>query len=154
MRRVMRISTLLVVLLGVLALGLQPVSPAPALSTAHSIVGSWMIVPTGGARRVHLLTFTADGTVLWSSPRGDTSGGHGVWVRTGDRTVMETAVASRHNAGGDFIGTTKIRMQLTLNATFDEAVGSGKSDDFDPQGKLVQSANFTNHATRIKIESP
>jgi len=124
-----RIGALLVILLGVLALGLQAVSSAPAPSSARSIVGSWVIVPTGGPRRVHLLTFTADGAVLWSSPRGDTSSGHGVWVRTGDRTVTETAVAFRHNAGGDFIGTTKVRMKLTLNATFDEVAGSGRSDE-------------------------
>jgi len=148
------LMALIVIFFGVLALGLQPVSSAPAISHAQSIVGSWVIVPTGGPRRVHLLTFTADGAVVWSSPRGDTSGGHGEWVRTGDRTVTETAVASRHNAGGDFIGTTKVRMKLTLDATFDEVAGSGRSDDFDAQGNLVQSVKFTNHGTRIKVESP
>jgi len=131
-----------------------------APSPAHSIVGSWAIVPTtripgraGG--EPELITFTSDGTILWSNPLGSTSAGHGVWTRTGDRTSSGTFIVLRRNAAGDFIGTSKIRANWTLNATYDAFIGSGKVDRFDAQGKVVKSFDFAEgHGTRIKVESP
>lgn len=152
-----RISALLAILFGVLALGLQPVSSAPALSTVRSIVGSWVVVPGGQALTVgrpSLYTFTSDGTFLWSGPLGSMGGGHGAWVSTGDRAVTATFIHTWHNAGGDFIQTTKVRLKLTLNATYDAFTGSGKADFFDAHGMPARSLNVTVQGTRIKVESP
>lgn len=129
-----------------------------APSSAPSVVGSWVFVPTGAPGRAagtpSLVTFTSDGNVLWSGPSGSSSGGHGGWTRTGDHTVTETFVFSRHNGDGVFVGTQKVRLNLSLSATYDEITGSGKTDIFDAQGVVTQSAEITTHATRIKVESP
>jgi hypothetical protein len=128
-----------------------------APSSPHSVVGSWIFIPTGPPGRApgtpSLVTFTSDGNVVWAGPSGSSSGGHGGWIGTGDRTVTETFVFSRHPAG-EFIGTQKVRLKLTLNATFDEINGAGKTDLFDAAGAVVQSADITTHATRINVESP
>ena len=75
-------------------------------------------------------------------------------MSTGDRTLTETFLFSRRNSAGEFIGTQKVRLKLTLNATFDEITGMGKTDQFDVQGAVVQSADITTRATRINVESP
>jgi hypothetical protein len=129
-----------------------------APSTPQSVVGSWVFIPTGAPGRAagtpSLVTFTSDGNVIWAGPSGSSSGGHGGWISTGDRTVTETFLFSRRNPAGEFIGTQKVRLNLTLNAAFDEITGTGKTDQFDAQGAVVQSVDITTHATRIKVESP
>jgi len=127
-------------------------APAPA----HRIVGSWVNVlkVSGLPALPSLVTFTSDGIFLWSGPFGSTSGGHGVWTSTGDRTLTGTFMYLRRNAGGDFTGTVKSRFKATLNATYDQAAGSGKADFFDAQGKMVRSVDYTVDGTRIKVESP
>ena len=159
----MRVGAVPVILLGVLVLGLQPVTSAPTPSAAHSIVGSWVNAPAplpGSTfvdrtpRTPSLLTFTSDGTILWSGPLGSQSGGHGAWVGNIDGTVTVTYMNTRHNAGGDFIGTAKTRARLALNATGDEFTGSGKFDLFDAQGKVLRSLDVVTYGTRIKVEAP
>jgi len=129
-----------------------------APSSPQSVVGSWVFIPTGAPGRAlgtpSLVTFTSDGNVLWSGPRGSSSGGHGGWMSTGDRTLTETFLYSRRDPAGEFIGTQKVRLKLTLNATFDEITGAGKTDLFDAQGAVVQSADITTRATRVNVESP
>jgi hypothetical protein len=161
MSGVVRISAVLVVFLGMLVFGLPPASLTPtqaATQPAHSIVGSWMTFPTGVPGHVSatpsFFTYTSDGTVVLASSTPGTSGGHGVWVSTGDRAVTVTFYLLLHNAGGDFIGTRKFRMKLTLDTTFNAYTASGKFDYFDAQGKLVQSTGFTTRGSRIKVESP
>lgn len=137
---------------------IPPISSKRSEAQQRGIVGSWVFVPTGAPGRTagtpSLVTFTSDGTVLWSGPSGSSSGGHGVWAWTGDRSVTETFIFSRHNEAGAFIGTQKVRLNLTVNATSGEISGSGKTDIFDAEGTVTQSAEITTHATRIKVESP
>jgi len=45
-------------------------------------------------------------------------------------------------------------MKAMLDTTFDAYTASGKFDFIDPQGKVVQSVNFTTRGSRIKVESP
>ncbi|HLW49120.1 MAG TPA: hypothetical protein VKW09_15330 [bacterium] len=153
-----RISTVLTILLGVLTLGLQPIASAPMPSAAHSIVGSWMTYPLGVPGHVQatpsLFSYTSDGVVTLASSTPGTSGGHGVWVDTGNRTATATFYLLLHNPGGDFIGVRKFRMKAMLDTTFDAYTASGKFDFIDPQGKVVQSVNFTTRGSRIKVESP
>lgn len=128
-----------------------------APSPAPSIVGSWVVFPGGGALTVgrpSLYTFTSDGTIRWSGPLGSMNGGAGAWVSTGDRAVTGTFIHTWHNAGGDFTQTTKVRLKITLNATYDAFTGSGKADFFDAHGMPARSLNVTVQGTRIKVESP
>lgn len=147
------ITTTAVIL--VAAIGGSP-SLTAAPSTAQRIVGSWVTVLTvsGQPAVPSLLTFTSDGVLTWSGPVGNISGGHGVWVSTGDRTITGTFMYLRRNAGGDFIGTVKSRFKTTLNATYDQYTSSGKADILDAQGKMMRSVDYTVDGTRIKVESP
>jgi hypothetical protein len=124
-------------------------------STTRSIVGSWLVVPMAPNRPPGLpnaFAFTSDGAIVRFSPTD--SGATGVWTGTGRRTVTYTFVALDRNARGEFSGTIKVRGKVTLNEAYDEFGGGGKVDFFDAQGNLVQSGEFTTHATRIKLESP
>ena len=124
-------------------------------SPARSIVGSWLVVPMAPNRPPGLpnaFAFTSDGAIVRFSPTD--SGATGVWTSTGRRTVTYTFVALDRNPRGEFSGTIKVRGKVTLNATYDEFAGGGKVDFFDARGSLVQSGEFTTHATRIKVESP
>ena len=129
-------------------------SSAPRAST-QSIVGAWVVVPTAPNRPPGLpnaFTFGADGTITRFSPSD--GGATGVWTASSNRTVNYTFVAINRGAGGEFTGTLKVRGKVTLNETYDEFSGGGKVDFFDTQGKLMQSGEFTTHATRIKVETP
>ncbi len=134
---------------------------------APTIVGSWVVVPIVQQVRTfvtpNLITFSSDGTFVRLNPFD--SGAVGVWTKTGDRTVAITHIALRTDATPGcehpanqaprcFIGTTKVRGNLTLSATGDEYAGSGTLEYSDAQGKIAQPVPFTNHGTRIKVESP
>lgn len=155
-----RVLMIFAIAAGLVILGTGVAGPSVmgARSAAQSIVGSWIVVPTGSPGRAagtpSLVTFTSDGNVLQSTPIASLSAGHGTWVRTEDHTVALTLLFIRHNAAGDFIGTRKTRAPVALNATFDGFTGSGKSEQFDDQGMSVQSYNFTARGMRIRVESP
>ena len=140
----------------VTALGGWPnVMGAP--SPAQSIVGSWVGHPRGAegfASEPILITFTSDGIVLWSSSNPYVSGGHGVWVSTGNRTVAVTYIFYVHNVHGDFTGTRKVRGKITLNTTYDAYHSIGTADFFDAQGTPTGSADFIGDGSRIKAEPP
>src|SRR5947209_66735 len=105
----------------------QPTMKSPL---PRSIVGSWMAVPTAAGRPAVplLLTFALDGTALRSTALGGRSTGHGVWASTGEHSVTYTLIFLRYDTAFDFVGTTKDRVQLTLDAGFNEFSGSGKFD--------------------------
>lgn len=139
--------------LGVLTLALQPIASAPMPAATHSIVGSWVEIPTDPGQPPgppRLFTFTSDGTLL----RFGSGSGAGLWVGTGDRAVTCTFMALRQNANGDFLWMTKVRVKVTLNETYDVFTGSGRVDRLDAQGKPPRSFEFTTRATRMKVESP
>ena len=128
---------------------------AGATPRGRSIVGSWLVVPNAPNRPPGLpnaFVFAGDGTIARFSPTD--SGGTGVWITTGSRTVTYTFIALDRRPSGEFSGTIKVRGKVTLNAAYDEFSGGGKVDFLDAQGKLVQSGDFTTHATRIQVESP
>ncbi len=68
--------------------------------------------------------------------------------------VTYTLIFLRYNAGWDFVGTTKDRVKLTLNAAYDTFTGSGKFDLSDAQGRMGRSVDFTLRGTRINVEAP
>src|SRR5215831_4179810 len=120
-----------------------------------SIVGSWLVVPNAPNRPPGLpnaFVFARDGTIARFSPTD--SGGTGVWISTGSRTVTYTFIALDRRPSGEFSGTIKVRGKVMLNAAYDAFSGGGKVDFYDAQGKIVQSGDFTTHASRIKVESP
>ena len=126
-----------------------------AVPRGRSIVGSWIVVPNAPNRPPGLpnaFAFASDGTIARFSPTD--SGGTGVWISAGTRTVMYTFIALDRRPSGEFSGTIKVRGKVTLNSAYDEFSGGGKVDFFNAEGKLVQSGDFTTHATRIEVESP
>ena len=121
-----------------LAARAEPPSTGPG---AQSIIGSWLAVPAAAGRPPVplLLTFGSDGTVLRSTALGGRSTGHGVWISTGQNSVTYTLMFLRYNAAFDFVGSTKDRVQLTLDPALNEFSGSGKFDVIDVQGTLERS---------------
>ena len=75
--------------------------------------------------------FAGDGTIARFSPTD--SGGTGVWISTGSRTVTYTFIALDRRPSGEFSGTIKVRGRVTLNASYDEFSSGGKVDFFDAQ---------------------
>ena len=124
------------------------------------LVGSWFVtarVNVLGEPIVTLRTLAtcnADGTVV-ATPQIDivASTAHGAWRRIGKDEFAITAVYLKRDATGvEFIGTTKVRATLTLNAATQELTGQFQADVFDVDGNVVQSFTGTAQATRIEVE--
>ena len=89
LKSVSRRSTLAALAGGSLGVAITAMSrSAAAQDTAtHPVIGTWSVEfePAKPARVVLLVTFHADGSMVWSHPLGGI--GIGVWTATGDRTV-------------------------------------------------------------------
>lgn len=73
----------------------------------HPVVGTWWVefAPAQPARVSVLITFHADGSMVWSHPLGGI--GIGVWTATGERTVDSmTKHQNIADTPGDFIPGT------------------------------------------------
>jgi hypothetical protein len=124
-----------------------------------AIVGSWQGTVGGGNRAV--ATFNSDGTAQGSVQSevstipefGVLTPTHGVWEYLGGRQFGLTLVGLIYdiNTGAD-LGTLKVRVLLTLNATGDQMSGTDKVEIFDPDGELVFTASGDVSYTRIKFE--
>jgi len=125
------------------------------------IVGSWFITLGCGCKI--LASFTSDGIFL-SSGQGDIqpagspvpsgTSAYGAWTHLGGRQFAVTFLIIGYDVGtGEFRGTLKVRISLTLNEAGDQLSGTDKAEIFDPDGNLVDTfTTGTMHGTRIKVE--
>lgn len=118
--------------------------------------GSWIADVTNqatGARQITLYTFMSDGTLISSNRDHPTRGpGHGAWIRTGDREFAITFVRIRFDADGSFIGTQKLRGQVTLSEELDAFTSRSMNEFYDIDGNLTDTNQTTTRATRIRVE--
>jgi len=118
--------------------------------------GSWIADVTNqatGARQITLYTFMSNGTLISSNRDHPTRGpGHGAWIRTGDREFAIIFVRIRFDADGSFIGTQKLRGQVTLSEELDAFTSRSMNEFYDVDGNLVDTNQTTTRATRIKVE--
>ena len=126
-----------------------------------AITGSWFTTLGCGCKV--LFSFTSDGIFLSSGqgdvqpagspvPTGTTA--YGAWTHLGGRQFAVTFLIIGYDVGtGEFRGTLKVRILLTLNEAGDQLTGTDKADIFDPEGHLVDSfTTGTMQGTRIKVE--
>jgi hypothetical protein len=124
----------------------------------QGLEGSWIlraIATVPGfepALFINLATATSDGSVIASSPFPSLSSAHGAWVRTGNREFEMTAIYSRADQNENFVGISKVRVRLTLNATKDRAHGGFIQEGFDVDGNLIRVIEAAAEAERIKVE--
>jgi hypothetical protein len=107
-----------------------------------------------------LVTFTTSGGVISQSPATGVgpqgvqllTGGHGSWIRTGDREFAVTTINFRGDTTGAFTGYAKPRWSVKLNDTLDELTGTYKTDIFDAAGNVVRSLTGQIQMKRIAVE--
>jgi hypothetical protein len=146
----------------------------PAHPAARGPAGSWVaivtILGTGAPPAFQVLRTYSDGGGYIESasnsrnPQAPESPGHGAWARTGapvadstrdgaqPHTFAVTFVVDRFDAGGNLIGTIKVRESATFGETEDAYTSLGKFEFLDLQGNVIASGTATARATRIKVE--
>ncbi len=136
-------------------LGLSGVRPPSvrASAQAQQLAGSWLV--TGGRNSTpnDLNTFFSDGNMVGANTEHLTrTPNHGAWVRTGDRQFAYTHWRFLFDASGAWIGTRKVRGQLTLHESLNEYTAQTGSETYDLEGTLVQATNLTRRGQRITVE--
>jgi hypothetical protein len=115
----------------------------------QEIVGSWQLTVTGPASMT-LQTYIADGGLV--TAQGDhprRSAGHGAWVRTGERRFLATHVSMRFGDQLELIGTTQLRLDITVDESGNSFTSRNIRDEFDLEGNLVNTIDAAGQATRI-----
>lgn len=115
----------------------------------QEIVGSWQLTVTGPAGMT-LQTYITDGGLV--TTQGDhprRSAGHGAWVRTGERRFLATHLSMRFGEHLELVGTTNLRLDITVDSSGNSFTSHNIRDEFDLSGNLVNSIDATSQATRI-----
>lgn len=113
-------------------LGIQAAAQEdPAATADHPLVGAWLV--DLGEEGGRLLTFAADGTVLFGEADGTT--GQGTWEVTGDSTAVFTTyrlISDPSVEDSSFIGYSILSGEITIGAdgewTGDLVVAQTESD--------------------------
>lgn len=123
------------------------------------IVGAWFGTTGTGLRQLY--TFHADGTVFRSVP-GEVSIAparpphtltHGVWRYLGDGRFGVTMWDIFYDVNtAQLIQYTKVRLEVTLGDTRDEASARAKLEFLDPQGVVLRTVTGTTSFVRIPFE--
>jgi len=95
--------------------GVQAVAQSDTLVTSeHSLVGAWLV--DLGEEGGRLLTFSADGTALFSDADGTT--GQGTWEVTGDSTAAFTTyrlISDQSAEDSSFIGYSILSGEIVID---------------------------------------
>ena len=140
--------------------GAQSASPAAA---DGGFVGAWHLVtetPFGASQS--LVTFMADGTVLFSDrpvlpgdagfPVSFISAGHGAWEQTRPTSAAATWVEFVSDEQGNFLVTVTDSVELTLGTDGNSWSGPFSSTSADPTGNVLFVGGGTVEATRITVQ--
>ncbi len=125
-----------------------------AAETNRGLVGAWIVTasrPSGIGK--NLLTFSSEGTFFRS---GDThpvlSGGHGAWMRVGDKEFDATYIAFRFSQSGKWIASTKTRIHIILGPGDNEFTGLAKVSQLDLQENELGMSEVRLEGKRIQVE--
>jgi hypothetical protein len=151
------LSLVAVVLVGALALHVQPVTSAqdatPTAMGEHPLVGVWLLDTNADdpADAPEVTIFTADGAYISVDAEGFPN--HGVWEATGERTATLTIVSPGMEEGA-FAGTFMVRAAVEVDESGDTFTAQYTGEFVDPDG--VATGEFgpgTATATRIVAEA-
>lgn len=125
----------------------------------RQLEGTWMSTvtlqnpPPGAAATFHgLNTFIRGGRLLVSSSQAmpvTRSLAHGEWARTGNRRYASTFVAFRYDPAGNFVGTLRVRRELTLSPSGDQFEATDVVEFLAPDGSVIATLDATEVATRL-----
>jgi hypothetical protein len=131
----------------------------PKLAPSRQLEGTWLSrvtlesAPPGAETSFQALnTFAARGRLLVSSSQtlpATRSLAHGEWVHLGGRGYASTFVAFRFDATGKYVGTLRVRRELTLAPSLDAFESTDVVEFVAPDGTVVASIRATESATRI-----
>jgi hypothetical protein len=116
-------------------------------SAGPKLVGSWMLTVDRGPSLPplkSLQSYSGGGTVVEIANGGATvrSPSHGAWKRIGSRRYGSTAVFFRYDpVSGAFIGTLKLRHELTLAQDGQSFSGVAIGELRDANGNLLPGSN-------------
>ncbi len=125
----------------------------------RQLEGTWMSTvtlqnPPPGAEATFraLNTFIRGGRLLVSSSQAmptTRSLAHGEWARTGNLRYSSTFVAFRYDLAGNFVGTLRVRRELTLSASLDQWESTDVVEFLAPDGSVIATLHATEVATRL-----
>jgi hypothetical protein len=151
--------------IGVLALAISVLTLAgPVWVSGQSggrLEGTWDVqvtirnCQTGAAIRTFqsVTTFISGGTVLDSTsgiPQAQRTPGQGVWNHVDGNSYRFSFKSFSFDAGGNFIGSTKITHEATLESDAAEFSSAGTAENYDPNGNLIFTGCSTTTATRFE----
>jgi hypothetical protein len=153
------LSVVAVLLLGVVALRLLPVTVAqeatPTAMTGHPLVGTWLLDTNADdpANAPDVVVFTADGAYISVDAEGFPS--LGVWEASGERTATLTIVSPGvEEEDGAFVGTFMIRATGEVDETGDVFTAQYTGEFVEPDGTGTgEYGPGTATATRIAAEA-
>jgi hypothetical protein len=127
----------------------------PAQSQPQTLEGAWNITIT--TQGITLCTapaiFSREGTIIADPCFGSLGVGYGGWVRTGNREFAGTFVGSVYDsATGQIIGSYKVKSLGTLQPDGRAFTGVFKTETFDVNGNLLNTATGTVLGKRIAVE--
>jgi hypothetical protein len=146
--------------LGMAALG-GPIAPVAAREQS-GIVGSWLSART---QESDLITFTADGGLVGSSPplrppaRGETASAgcrtapHGSWTMAAAQTFAFTFVVLEYDTQLQLSATTKVSGTVVLDDSQDSGSGSFTLTVTTAAGRAVFTDRGEMQLARIKVET-
>jgi hypothetical protein len=127
---------------------------------AQRLEGSWVLtvnalVPPGvppPPARASYTSFTRGGVAILSERQANfVNPAYGAWEHRGGNEFAFTVMTDAFAPTGNFLGTVKIRNEVTLTGT-DEFASVGHLEVRDPTGNLLFSGCATARGQRIKVE--
>jgi hypothetical protein len=124
-----------------------------------ALAGIWMGAFANGNRT--LITFNADGTLINNVQGGISTdparpthtSHHGVWRHLGGRQFGATMWDIIYDVyTGQLLQYTKIRLEVTLGESGDEASARSRVEFLNPQGEVVRAFSSTANYRRIPYE--
>jgi hypothetical protein len=129
----------------------------------RDFVGAWRLTsqtPSGTSES--LITFTDDGTVLFSGrPVAPTGGdppvvfigtGHGAWEQTGPDIAAASFVVFITDGEGNFLWVVTDSVEMTLDPDGASWSGPYSSTTADPAGNILNVSPGTAEARRITVQ--
>jgi len=131
-------------------------APYAGAADGQELVGTWIqevILPD--RRIVNYTTFFSDGTLVGTNSDHLTrSPFHGVWVRTGDSQFTVTQFRLVFDTlGGPNAQQMKIRGEIAVDESGDQAAGRYFVEFFDPDENVVSSTPTAGQFRRMKVEA-
>lgn len=148
-----------------IVMGMAAAAPASAqlqFKNGQDLTGTWRItatIPAGvpvcpgvtPCTYLAVATATSDGTVVQSANIPNTSVGHGVWKRVGQRTFTMVALYFRFDKDGNPLGTSETTIDAQVDASGRDVVGSFSAVIRDLAGVQQGGYDGTVTATRMVV---